>query len=214
MAGLRAADPAAWERLYRRFYYPMMAAVSRKYPKLVAGNYVPDVVSDALIVVAEQIHRGAKVDPAKFQFYVLTIVLRTAFKFSYWSKRLPTLGERKHVFSLDGYKGELPEEPNCPRPNPELALLLAQKSSAIQKAFLELLPNDRDLLTRFYYEEQTKEEIMAAFGWTETQFRLYKNRALVRLSAKIHGLPGITSQKTGRMLSLGEIHGKGGPWQR
>jgi len=43
-----------------------------------------------------------------------------------------------------------------------------------------LKDHEREILRRFYLEEQTQEQICAEMGLTETQFRLLKSRAKAR----------------------------------
>jgi RNA polymerase sigma-70 factor (ECF subfamily) len=43
-----------------------------------------------------------------------------------------------------------------------------------------LSDRDREILTRFYLDEQTQEQICGEMNLTETQFRLLKSRAKAR----------------------------------
>ena len=44
-----------------------------------------------------------------------------------------------------------------------------------------LTPRDREILLRFYLDEQSRDQICAEMGLTETQFRLLKSRAKARI---------------------------------
>ncbi|MGC2660408.1 MAG: sigma-70 family RNA polymerase sigma factor, partial [Bryobacteraceae bacterium] len=61
--------------------------------------------------------------------------------------------------------------------NPEQAAILRQKS-ALMKSVLEAMSDrDREILKRFYIDEQSQEDICREMDLTETQFRLLKSRA-------------------------------------
>jgi len=61
-------------------------------------------------------------------------------------------------------------------------------------SILRSLPDrDREILTRFYLDEQTQEQICEDMNLTETQFRLLKSRAKARFGElgkrKLHQKP-------------------------
>ncbi len=51
-------------------------------------------------------------------------------------------------------------------------------------------PRDREVLVRFYVQEQDAAEICRTMDLTETQFRLLKSRAKARLTRLCRGLLG------------------------
>jgi len=67
-----------------------------------------------------------------------------------------------------------------PRGNPEEAAIFRQRLELIRQVLDELPGRDREILTRFYIEEQGQDKICAEMGLTETQFRLLKSRAKAR----------------------------------
>ena len=67
-----------------------------------------------------------------------------------------------------------------PHPTPEESAGERQSLSIARKILAELHPQQRELLRRFYLEEQTPEQICEDMGLTATQFRLAKSRAKAR----------------------------------
>jgi DNA-directed RNA polymerase specialized sigma24 family protein len=60
-------------------------------------------------------------------------------------------------------------------------LCLQRERQDIAKRILEALPaKHRELLVRFYLNDESQEEITAAMGMSATQFRLIKSRAKLR----------------------------------
>jgi RNA polymerase sigma factor (sigma-70 family) len=66
------------------------------------------------------------------------------------------------------------------RSNPEQSLAFRQKVELMKSVLRELSERDREILTRFYLNEQTQEQICEDMDLSETQFRLLKSRAKAR----------------------------------
>ena len=67
-----------------------------------------------------------------------------------------------------------------PHGNPEETAIFHQRGDLIRRVLGELSSRDREILTRFYLDEETQEEICSEMTLTETQFRLLKSRAKSR----------------------------------
>ena len=66
------------------------------------------------------------------------------------------------------------------QPDPERRVI-EQEGQDVALRMLNSLPKrDREVLVRFYLQEQTAEEICRDLNLTETQFRLIKSRAKAR----------------------------------
>lgn len=61
--------------------------------------------------------------------------------------------------------------------NPEQEAIRREKMELMQKALTTLKSRDREVLVRFYLQEQRPERICQEMNLTETQFRLIKSRA-------------------------------------
>jgi RNA polymerase sigma factor (sigma-70 family) len=196
IAGIKNLDSKAWEKFWLKFYRPMMSVVARRYLRMFRAGNVSDVVNDALLRCVEQIRRGTEVNPDCLSRYVLVVVTRFAAQVNYRHAQLPStsLWEREDDKATKTIR--------CPRPTVETELLLEGQSEILRKAMEQLRPSDRDLLIRFYYQGQTLQEVMTAYGITDTQFRLRKTRALIKLYAKVHGMARLTNPGTGTPFTL------------
>ena len=58
----------------------------------------------------------------------------------------------------------------------------SKRMSLVQAAMRRLGPVDRELLTRFYLDEQAQNQICNEMGLTDTQFRLLKSKAMTKLA--------------------------------
>jgi hypothetical protein len=70
--------------------------------------------------------------------------------------------------------------PSAVSESPEQITLRAEREAIARKVLTALAPRQREVLTRFYLDGQTEEEIRAATGLSANQFRLIKWRAKQR----------------------------------
>lgn len=161
--GLQSADEDQFERATLQIEILFLG--SRLGPQ-----EAEDKVHDALLIVVQAIRRGELRDPACLPGYVRTVVRHLM---------------ADHIGrSLDFRRRQV--ELGCavslgdPASNPEQAALAHQRVEIMQEVLLRLSPRDREILTRFYLLEQSKEQICTEMGLTETQFRLLKSRAKAR----------------------------------
>ena len=64
--------------------------------------------------------------------------------------------------------------------NPEQNAIQRETQEIALKVLKSISARDREILIRFYLEEQTPDQICSEMGLTETQFRLLKSRAKAR----------------------------------
>jgi DNA-directed RNA polymerase specialized sigma24 family protein len=81
------------------------------------------------------------------------------------------------------------------RENPELLAIEKQRLVLARVAIACLPKRDREILTRFYIEEQSKEQICSEMNLTETQFRLVKSRTKAMLASRTCSLRGDSPAK-------------------
>jgi RNA polymerase sigma-70 factor, ECF subfamily len=65
-------------------------------------------------------------------------------------------------------------------PDPERGAIEHQNGQLAMRVLNSIAKRDREVLVRFYLQEQTPDEICKAMELTETQFRLIKSRAKAR----------------------------------
>jgi len=163
---IRAGDPAGMEQLYTIF-----AKGVRSYLWRQLGSYdLDDKVHDIFLIVTQSIRRGDLREPERLMGYVRTVLRRQVAGYieqAVHARR--NLVEVEPGLNLtDGTIS--PERRTVERQTHELAIRL-----------LKSLPErDREVLIRFYLDEQEPEQICREMEMTETQFRLTKSRAKAR----------------------------------
>jgi len=129
-----------------------------------------DKVHDAFLIVVQAIKRGDLREPERLMGFVRTVVRRQVA--AYIDDVVHSRREELHldvgVRVADG------------RNNPEQTAAFQQKVEFMTSILSSLAERDREILTRFYLDEQTQEQICEEMNLTETQFRLLKSRAKAR----------------------------------
>ncbi len=169
VAGIRRNDESAIETFYRLFSSSLRAYFSQR---LVDHAALADCTSECLVTALSGIHKGSLREPSKMTAYVWGIarnILRKAIQFR--------IAEREMHADV-----EVSLLPNS-APDQEADLLLSEQRQIISTLMSRLSPLGREILRRFYLEGDTPRQIQVDLGITETQFRLAKNRAKMRLLA-------------------------------
>jgi RNA polymerase sigma-70 factor (ECF subfamily) len=163
---IRAGDPAGMEQLYAIF-----AKGVRSYLWRQLGSYdLDDKVHDIFLIVTQSIQRGDLREPERLMGYVRTVLRRQVA--GYIEVAMHT---RRNMVEVEPGlnltdRTISPERRTVERQTHEVAMRL-----------LRSLPErDREVLVRFYLEEQEPEQICREMELTETQFRLIKSRAKAR----------------------------------
>jgi RNA polymerase sigma-70 factor (ECF subfamily) len=84
--------------------------------------------------------------------------------------------------------------------DPERSLLTRQRTEIARRVMKGVSRRDREILDRFYVQEQPQEQICLEMGLSYNQFRLLKSRAKARfgeLGKRMATGLGITFKKTG-----------------
>jgi RNA polymerase sigma-70 factor, ECF subfamily len=129
-----------------------------------------DKVHDTFLIVVQAIRRGDLREPERLMGFVRTVVRRqvAAHIDQVVHSRRDELHLDVGVRVIDG------------RRNPEQNMAFQQKVDFMLEILNQLSDRDREILTRFYLEEETQEEICKSMDLTETQFRMLKSRAKAR----------------------------------
>jgi RNA polymerase sigma-70 factor (ECF subfamily) len=129
-----------------------------------------DKVHDTFVVVVQAIRRGELREPQRLMCFVRTIVRRQV---------VAHIDRVVHIRSeyIDLDSSTRIADPNG---NPEDAAIFHQRTELLDRVLSELPCRDREILTRFYLNEQGQDQICSEMELTETQFRLLKSRAKAR----------------------------------
>jgi len=131
-----------------------------------------DRMHDMFIVVAEAIREGKLREAGALPSYIYGVArLSVCSHIGVRCRRERLSGSLRHWVASRNHS-QTPED-----------RLVERERNQIMKQLLGTLgEREREILTRFYIDEQTKEQICAEMRLTDTQFRLTKSRAKQRLS--------------------------------
>ncbi len=163
---IKLNDMTGLEELYRVFSRGIRFYLCRQ----LGPQDLDDRVHDTFLIVAQAIRRGDLRDPERLMGYVRTIVRRQVA-----AQIEENVHSRKHEIDLDW--GLAVRDTAS---NPEQNAIQSQNEDIARKMLKSISPRDREILIRFYLEEQPAEQICGEMGLTETQFRLLKSRAKAR----------------------------------
>jgi len=163
---IRQNDTTGLEELYRVFSRGVRFYLCRQ----LGPQDLDDRVHDTFLTVAHAIQRGDLREPERLMGYVRTIVRRQVA-----AQIEENVHSRNHEIDLDW--GLAVRDAGS---NPEQTAIQSQSEDIARKVLKSIAPRDREILIRFYLEEQTAEKICGDMSLTDTQFRLLKSRAKAR----------------------------------
>ena len=163
---IRAGDPAGMEELYAVFVKGVRFFLWRQ----LGPQDLDDKVHDVFLIITQSIQRGDLREPDRLMGYVRTVVRRQVA-----AHIDSAVHARRNQQSIDPSMTLSDHQPDPER------RVIEQESQDVALRMLGGLPKrDREVLVRFYLQEQTADEICRDLNLTETQFRLIKSRAKAR----------------------------------
>jgi RNA polymerase sigma-70 factor, ECF subfamily len=155
--------------------YTLISGVVRANLSHVVESYEDDL-HEILLIVIEAILRGELRDPERLRGFVRTVARRRAVA---------------HIRGNIDYRRRFvpnPEVAPSPDPSPEQRAASGERERGIRYVLASLRRRDREILVRFYIQEQRPEQICAEMSLTSNQFRLFKSRALARCARYAAGV--------------------------
>jgi RNA polymerase sigma-70 factor (ECF subfamily) len=163
---VRAGDPAGMEQLYAVFVKGVRFFLWRQ----LGPQDLDDKVHDVFLIITQSIQRGELREPDRLMGYVRTVVRRQVA-----AHIDSAVHARRNQQSIDPAMTLSDHQPD-----PERRVIEQENQDVALRMLGGLPPRDREVLVRFYLQEQTAEEICRDLNLTETQFRLIKSRAKAR----------------------------------
>jgi RNA polymerase sigma-70 factor, ECF subfamily len=163
VAQVRAGEDAGMEQLYKLFSKGIRYYLCRQ----LGPQELEDKVHDTFLIVVNAIKRGDLREPERLMGFVRTVVRRQVA--AYIETAVHTRREQTDLESGITVADR--------KQNPEQEAMVKEKAQLMKSALAALSQRDRDILVRFYLQEQTQEQICREMSLTETQFRLLKSRA-------------------------------------
>src|SRR5579864_1388401 len=174
-------SPADWTELVERIHRGYESAMEELYRvfakgirfylcRQLGGQEIDDKIHDTFLIVVKAIRRGDLREPERLMGFVRTVLRRqVAAHIDHLVHR-----RREHI-NLD-----MGSRVADARRNPEQRAALREKIELMTEVLQEMSQRDRNILTRFYLQEQSQDQICEEMNLTETQFRLLKSRAKAR----------------------------------
>jgi RNA polymerase sigma-70 factor (ECF subfamily) len=170
----------AWASVVDRIRCGDEAGVSDLYAAVTNGPCVhflrsvdpqsaEDRLHELLVIVIEAIRGGRLREPDRVMGFVRTIARRQMVA----EIRAATTRRRRFVASEVELRASLDQ-------SPEAGAAQRETFETITKVMRRLSARDREILRRFYLDEQAPAQICGEMNLTSTQFRLYKSRAIAR----------------------------------
>jgi RNA polymerase sigma-70 factor, ECF subfamily len=163
---IHRGEESGMEELYRLFGRGIRYYLCRQ----LGHQELDDKVHDTFVIVVQAIRRGELREPERLMGFVRTVVRRQVA--AYIDNAVHS---RRDELNLD-----LGVRVADRRNNPEQSAAFRQKVEFMLDVLRCLSERDREILTRFYLDEQSQESICQEMGLSETQFRLLKSRAKAR----------------------------------
>ena len=166
VARVQRGENSGLEDLYRLFARGIRFYLCRQ----LGPQELDDKVHDAFLIVVHAIKRGDLREPDRLMGFVRTVVRRQVA--GYIDDVVHSRREELHL--------DVGARVADGRHNPEQNAAFQQKVEFMTSILHSMSDRDREILTRFYLDEQTQEQICEEMNLTETQFRLLKSRAKAR----------------------------------
>lgn len=163
---IHGGDESGMEELYRLFGRGIRYYLCRQ----LGHQELDDKVHDTFVIVVQAIRRGELREPERLMGFVRTVVRRQVAAYID-----DAVHSRRDELNLD-----LGVRVADRRDNPEQSAAFRQKVEFMREVLRALSARDREILTRFYLDEQSQEDICCEMELSETQFRLLKSRAKAR----------------------------------
>jgi RNA polymerase sigma-70 factor (ECF subfamily) len=164
---VKNGHPEGLDQLYRVF-----RILSASLRRQIGFQDFDDRIHDMFIVVTEAIRDGKLREPGALPSYIYGVArLSLCSKIGVRTRRERLSGSLRHWVAS-----------RTDMQTPEDRLVKRERTQIMQQLLDSLGQREREILTRFYLREQTKEQICEEMSLTDTQFRLTKSRAKQRLS--------------------------------
>jgi RNA polymerase sigma-70 factor, ECF subfamily len=163
---IHKGDPTGLEDLYRIFSQGTRFYLCRQ----LGPQDVDDRVHDVFLIITQAIQRGDLREPERLMGYIRTVLRRHV------ASHIETIVHSRNNLTDMGSGSLLSDR----SPDPERSAIRKQNIGIARRVLHSLRTRDREVLVRFYLQEQAADEICTALKLSPTQFRLIKSRAKTR----------------------------------
>jgi RNA polymerase sigma factor (sigma-70 family) len=170
---IRLGDPEG-----QRILYDNLRSGARLFLKrrLSSDQDVDDRVHDVFLIVIDTIQRGDLREPDRLMGFVNTVLNRQlAAEIGRKVQDRQNLTERDPEAALA-----------APEPNPEQHAITRENIRVMKALLGKMNPRDVEILSRYYLQEQSEEQIRSEMALTAAQFNLIKSRAKARFAKLVN----------------------------
>ena len=180
-----AQIPAHWEEVVAKIqrggeaglregmeelYAALIDGVRSRLVRSIEAQSVEDRLHEILLIVLDAIRSGELREPGRLMGFVKTVTRRRVVAHI----RTASFHRRRFV-TVDHMEPAAPAEDN-----PERRAARQEQLDRARVVLRRLSARDREVLERFYFDEQAPGQICSEMKLTGTQFRLCKSRAIAR----------------------------------
>ena len=186
---IHSGDVTASEALYHRFHRGLEFFIRRQN--------IPDVddkIQEVFLATLVAIKAGELRDPTRLAGFILGIARNLIYSAI---RQLAVSRVREVGGDSNGLDSYVLYNIPSSTPSPYALLENGERISEIRKALATLCERDREIITRFYLQEEKEEQICAEMNLTATQFRIFKSRAKAVLTRGV--------QRRSASLELGRL---------
>lgn len=169
VARVESGEPEAMEELYRLFYKGVRFYLCRQ----LGPQELDDKVHDTFLIVVQAIRRGGLREPERLMGFVRTVVRRQVAAYIECA-----VNDRRNIADIDADLAVTDGHRS-----PEETILHQERVQIMYRLLRNISRRDREVLTRFYLDEQPQDRICEEMQLTGNQFRLLKSRAKARFGA-------------------------------
>lgn len=163
---IRSEDASGLEELYKIFSRGVRFTMWRR----IGQQDLDDRVHETFVIVTQAIRKGELREPERLMGFVRTVMRRQVAAHIenaiHLRKGLSDFKTMQHLVARQH--------------DPEWTSILRQEEEIAWRVLGGISRRHREILIRFYLQEQTQQEICQEMNLTETQFRLLKSRAKAR----------------------------------
>ena len=161
---IRAGDPQGAVGLFDA----LAGSVRARLARAVSSEEIEDRLHEVLVITLEAIRCGELHDPSRLPGFVHTVTRRRIV--AHIRSRI-----LRRRWLVDGVE-MVPSRDE----SPEDRAFRRERVNRLSAVLRRLNKRDREILERFYLREQNAQQICGEMRLTETQFRLFKSRAIAR----------------------------------
>ncbi len=166
VARIHGGEDSGMEELYKLFAKGIRFYLCRQ----LGPQELDDKIHDTFLIVVKAIRKGDLREPERLMGFVRTVVRRQVA--AHIDK---VIHSRREELDLD-----VGVRVADVRRNPEQNAAFQEKVEFMVGVLDSLSVRDREILSRFYLDEQSQDQICDEMDLSETQFRLLKSRAKAR----------------------------------